>query len=238
MFHPPFQLRHKVKTQRYSIPGYPSLYLGSSLYICWEEMGRPPFDKVFSVRLETARPLRVLDFGYAPRIIADIIRPLVTTNAAVPTAPDLRLQAVTFWPLVAACSVRVLYRDEAFKPEYIIPQLLLQYVKEDTHNNNIDGIRYFSTHFGNPAGSLALASNFVLPVKTNGATGLCTTLRPLFRMTEPMSWQVALRMQLPPGNPPTATALVELLKGWPCQYTNTDFGAMEEGSSGMTATNL
>ncbi|MGG2305084.1 hypothetical protein ACE4Z6_27055, partial [Salmonella enterica] len=34
MFHIPFQLRGKVITQRYSIPGFPSLYLGTSLYVC------------------------------------------------------------------------------------------------------------------------------------------------------------------------------------------------------------
>lgn len=38
MFHIPFSERGKVSTQRFSIPGFPSLYLGRTLYICWEEM--------------------------------------------------------------------------------------------------------------------------------------------------------------------------------------------------------
>jgi len=41
MFHIPFELRHLVTTQRYSIPGFPTLYAGSSLYVCWLELGRP-----------------------------------------------------------------------------------------------------------------------------------------------------------------------------------------------------
>ena len=40
-FHIPFEKRGLVKTQRFSIPGFPSLYLGSSIYLCWEELNRP-----------------------------------------------------------------------------------------------------------------------------------------------------------------------------------------------------
>ena len=42
LFHIPISKRGIVKTQRYSIPGYPCLYLGKSIYGCWEEMRRPP----------------------------------------------------------------------------------------------------------------------------------------------------------------------------------------------------
>ncbi len=38
MFHIPFELRGMVAIQRYSIPGFPCLYLGSTLYGCWEEL--------------------------------------------------------------------------------------------------------------------------------------------------------------------------------------------------------
>ena len=41
MFHIPINNRRSVKTQRYSTPGFPCLYLGNSIYGCWEEMGRP-----------------------------------------------------------------------------------------------------------------------------------------------------------------------------------------------------
>jgi hypothetical protein len=50
LFHIPFQLRHKVTRQRYSIPGLPCLYLGGSLYICWEELRRPSFESIHVVR--------------------------------------------------------------------------------------------------------------------------------------------------------------------------------------------
>jgi len=47
------------------------------------------------------------------------------------------------WPLVLACSVKVKNIEDDFKPEYIIPQLLLQWVRE---RDDIDGISYQTTH--------------------------------------------------------------------------------------------
>lgn len=41
MFHIPFQYNHIVANERFSMSGFPSLYLGSSVYVCWEEMRRP-----------------------------------------------------------------------------------------------------------------------------------------------------------------------------------------------------
>ncbi len=35
LFHIPFEKIRQIKTQRYSSPGYPCLYLGVSLYGCW-----------------------------------------------------------------------------------------------------------------------------------------------------------------------------------------------------------
>ncbi len=37
IFHTPYNLRSKIVTWRYSIAGYPSLYLGTSLELCREE---------------------------------------------------------------------------------------------------------------------------------------------------------------------------------------------------------
>lgn len=42
VFHTPYNLRSKVSTCRYSIAGYPSLYLGTSLDLCREEIHLNP----------------------------------------------------------------------------------------------------------------------------------------------------------------------------------------------------
>ena len=48
MLHIPFNKRHIVKSERFSIPGLPCLYLGNSSYACWVEMGCPA-DHQFNV---------------------------------------------------------------------------------------------------------------------------------------------------------------------------------------------
>ena len=53
MFHIPYELRHKVTNQRYSVSGLPCLYLGSSTYLCWEELERPDYLKCNFVYLGT-----------------------------------------------------------------------------------------------------------------------------------------------------------------------------------------
>jgi hypothetical protein len=45
MFHIPFEKRQLVKDQRYSIHGIPSIYLGSSIYDCYLELGKPSLDE-------------------------------------------------------------------------------------------------------------------------------------------------------------------------------------------------
>lgn len=92
------------------------------------------------------------------------------------------------WPLIAACSIKVKNESDNFKPEYIIPQLLLQWVR---NNDEIDGIRYKSNNISTDEyfteGELY---NVVLPVKENNSEGICNHLRNLFETSEVVSWQL------------------------------------------------
>lgn len=72
LFHMPFELRHKVSSNRYSISGLPSLYLGGSLWACWEELQRPDFHSLQVVRFRYAEPITLLDFGFRPNIIGQL----------------------------------------------------------------------------------------------------------------------------------------------------------------------
>lgn len=66
IFHVPFEKRRLVGNQRYSIAGLPCLYLGSSIWICWEELGRPPLDSVWVSRFRIVKQASVLDFQFPP----------------------------------------------------------------------------------------------------------------------------------------------------------------------------
>ena len=76
MFHIPYELRHKVTNQRYSVSGLPCLYLGSSTYLCWEELERPDYLKCNFCLLRNYGPLWVFDLRIPPELssIEDIYR--------------------------------------------------------------------------------------------------------------------------------------------------------------------
>jgi hypothetical protein len=173
-FHIPFEQRGKVTSQRFSIPGFPSLYLGRTIYICWEELNRPNINEFHSVRLKLTSPIKYIDL--AP--------PFYEKNLY----QAKYYKYLMSWPLIFLCSIRVKNVKDIFKPEYIIPQLLLQWIRQ---NKEIDGIRYWSTHVNqNPINFKGEYYNVVLPVKENKERGLCNSLKEKFEITENVSWQL------------------------------------------------
>ncbi|MGE8206037.1 hypothetical protein ACQKP0_15955 [Heyndrickxia sp. NPDC080065] len=188
LFHIPFEKREMVNSQRYSIPGFPSLYLGNSVMVCWEEMGRPDLLKTQAVRLSTEkRKFSYIDLGYPPHIYNSILRDILFQKKKV--SEDLLHQTHDYlvcWPLIAACSIHVKNKEAPFKPEYIIPQLLLQWVR---NSNQFDCIRYFSVHTETNLDNHFLSFNYVFPVKSSNEKGYCKELIKLFKMTEPISTQ-------------------------------------------------
>ncbi|QYF82353.1 hypothetical protein KY492_26010 [Brevibacterium sp. PAMC21349] len=193
MFHIPFELRGLVSTQRYSIPGLPCLYLGSSAYICWEEMNKPDLN-VIQTSMFAIKPdsnMKFLDLGYPPDIVSEGFEEMLSKAYGSDNWSNLINSIkgyVVIWPLIAACSIKVTNKNDAFKPEYIIPQLLLQWVRI---TKNYDGIIYFSV-----ASKLLTRSNFhlylnyAIPVKTKGLNGHCETLKESFWVTDAVPWQV------------------------------------------------
>ena len=178
LFHIPFSKQGKVETQRYSASGLPCLYLGSSLYGCWEEMKRPALQNCMFSRCESTKEFSCIDL-----VIPD----------ALDSDKELRKLLVTI-PLIIACSIKVGkdHEDDVFKPEYIMPQTLLQIVsmydegnKQMNRTDGIIGIRYKSvcqnTWFGFPDSKF---DNVVIPAKSYGQEydqRLCD----IFKMTKP-----------------------------------------------------
>lgn len=139
MWHIPFYLRGKVNTERFSFPGLPCLYFGSSTYSCWIEMDRPSFSEFQIARFETtelAKTVYVLDIS----VLANKVEKLVHDNVI-----ELE-EYILIWPIIAMCSFHVLNRDSVFKPEYIFPQFLMEYVSSKVITDKIVvGIKYAST---------------------------------------------------------------------------------------------
>ena len=186
LFHIPFEKRHLVKSQRYSISGLPSLYLGDSVWLCWEELGRPPFESLQISRFAQSphSSLRILNFALRPGFISDLVDTALHSEGGFPEAI---VAYGTCWPLIAASSAKVLHSLSPFIPEYIIPQLLLQWIRNES---DFDGVCYFSTRTAQYLSPATPATNYVFPVKTKSAVGLCQELTRRFELTTPMAWPI------------------------------------------------
>ena len=189
VFHVPFEARHMVATYRYSIPGLPCLYLGGSAYVCWEEFSRPALDSLHLARFKPAAgcTLQLLDFGWRPAQMAALINSgQYRTQLSGPSdASDLVVAHAVCWPLLAACSIKVRHPGAHFKQEYVIPQLVLQWLTNETQ---IDGVRYFSTKASRYFPDPMTVSNFAFPVRTTKASGYCDHLRSRFELGNPVCW--------------------------------------------------
>lgn len=227
MFHIPFELRSLVTTQRFSIPGLPSIYLGSTMYVCWEEMNRPNFKNVKASLYRKKDNLAIVDLGLHPLYM---IKYLGDQNEKDPAdAVNELIVYLILWPLIAASSVKVNNREHPFKPEYIIPQLLLQYV---TRSEKIDGIRYLSVQTSPKPQNFWLYHNYVFPAKTLSPKGYCNKLNQLFSLTPGVSWQIfeihKTASGLPSGEGPLHNYRLNFDPHTPpINYGQTDFGRFE-----------
>jgi hypothetical protein len=96
---------------------------------------------------------------------------------------------VKTWPIIAACSIKVSNDEDTFKPEYIIPQLLLQWV--NNNQETVDGLIYNSTHIENKKLTTeGEVFNVVVPVRENKDKGHCKYLMERFESTETISKQL------------------------------------------------
>lgn len=205
IFHIPFNQRHLVRAQRYSVAGLPCLYLGTSLYICWREMDKPDFDKLyissFITDKEDDKSLLLnlsADFLYKTRLF------LKRKNAPKPIekySTSTMLSYLALWPLILACNYLKKHNDASFIQEYIIPYLLMQWISRDINNNNIIGIAYRSTKL--PANTDSRKGiNVVLPPKARyediKGYDFCPVLSDKFKFTPPVSWQVLKTLEYVP----------------------------------------
>lgn len=127
MFHIRFDKRHLVINNRFSVDGIPSLYLGESTYICWEEMGCPNFDTCNISMYINEKPLSVINLA--------------------PIMESFDIEKILKYPLAYVCSLGANHHDAPFKEEYVIPQILMQCLLIHNKSNpdaSCLGIRYLS----------------------------------------------------------------------------------------------
>ena len=179
LFHIPFNMRGLVKTQRYSTPGYPCLYLGESIYGCWEEMRRPPM--------------------YAPAVSRFVnMNKVWFLNLTIPSVDQIKeTRFLKLLPLIIACMVRVAHDDHTYKPEYIVSQLLIEWVLRQRayfkkNGYDVHGVMYTSTHRGTDFDfPVEKAINYAIPVfNINKTSGYCKELSNCYHLTAPTTNEI------------------------------------------------
>ncbi|MDX1525893.1 MAG: hypothetical protein R3273_06600 [Pseudidiomarina maritima] len=191
IFHVPFELRHSVSMQRYSVNGLPSLYLSRSLYACWQEVGRPELDKLYVSRLQVNSDaiddFDVLNLAFSLELIANNKKKNSLFDES-PTNEEM-LSYLTIFPLVLACSYTRKNSFAEFNEEYIVPNLMLQWIVKNSDKTH--GIAYFSTKTKQLRHS-EYGISFVFPpiVDTVKVEGFCPILSNRFLLTKPVSWQI------------------------------------------------
>lgn len=214
MFHIPFDKRYLVGNQRFSISGLPCLYLGGSPYVCWEELGRPDYQKCNHSGFKTNEEVCVYDFCL-PKELKSLF--------------DVRRAS-----LILACSIPA-DAKHVFKDEYIFPQCVFQAIIEKHYNNGeyfnedcIFGIRYYSTHY--LKGEMDMFSfdedndeamsrivNYIFPSISEGYSGLSKYLLRAFEYTAPISYMHMSIKDTSFG-----------IGGFDDEYVSSSFGAIED----------
>ncbi|MFH7010520.1 hypothetical protein ACHRV5_01540 [Flavobacterium sp. FlaQc-52] len=223
LFHIKFELRHIVSTNRYSVPGFPALYLGDCTYTCWEEFGQHKLRDLFFSRFINTKELKIIQIEK----IEDLLEKLEGGNENQNILNILSY--FVLFPLTIACSIKVQFPFANFKPEYIIPQLLLQYISK---NPKIDGLKFPSTRIDYSKLSQIKGYNYVFPVKTVAKTGFCKVLSKTFHCTEPTSLELEEIINNPIGISHSSGPIhdgreIELINGIKSKYSRTSFGKIE-----------
>lgn len=170
LFHIPLSKRAYSNNERFSLVGFPSLYLSTMLPLAWQECGYPQkyyyseYQYKYSVDLNSGKrelenELKFL-LLYSPNEIAIWGTSVKYNNFA------LWLEVITrylkTYPLILACSFVNQSGKVPYKQEYIIPQMLMQWIQRNS--SKIQGIEYFTCVDTSMWTSEWCAYNIVIPV--------------------------------------------------------------------------
>lgn len=149
LFHVPFDKRSYCGSYRYSIPGYPSLYLAKTLDIAKLETGIQMGDTYYAACFRPKRELHFIDLAL---------------TQSFETIWE-RYSLLVFYPLIMACGLKVRIPNAPFKPEYALPQVMAQVFRLHMKEGAFDGFSYISTKEDKPDFMDVNMRNFVLWIK-------------------------------------------------------------------------
>jgi hypothetical protein len=156
-------------------------------------MGKPDLNSLYlsqykMASFESSKSVKFLNFAYSLETLKHNheIETLFEEDA---DSFNLQKAYLVFFPLLLACSYNRAHDSASFHAEYIIPNLLLQWINKE--KSQVKGISYFSTkskqlrHHG-------IGINFVFPpdTVTPQNKGHCSFLKENFQLSKAISWQL------------------------------------------------
>lgn len=133
-WHIPFNLRNKAYIGRYSMDGYPCLYLADTPETCDAELGNLKDNKNRWVSMFDVQDIFLYDLR-------------IPTNQNINDAVEFDIfQMLVCYPLILLCSCKK--QNDGFNEEYYIPQLLFHHVIVNGNRGiRMGGIAYSSTQY-------------------------------------------------------------------------------------------
>ena len=184
LFHIPCNKNYLVGTERYSMPGHPCLYLASQAELCCYECGKPDNFAIsrFDIPQSENEYMKFIDFSEKLMPLMHSFFCWFHNEEDIEQVRKYLLKYICTYPLRAACSIVVEHPGSRFIEEYIIPQLLLQWVLND---EDFDGIRYESCSSSEDVKSMG-GHNIVLVTNDYDEDGYDVNLRRKIKVGAPM----------------------------------------------------
>lgn len=184
LFHIPSNKNYLVGTERYSMPGHPCLYLASQEVLTYYECGMPDKFAIskFDIPQCEENYMKFIDFSEKLIPLANSFFCWFSNEKDKEKVRLYLLKHICTYPLRASCSLVAEHPGSKFIEEYIMPQLLLQWVIND---EDIDGIRYESCKSSDKVKSLR-GHNLVLVTKHFDKDGYDEKLRANIKVGTPM----------------------------------------------------
>jgi hypothetical protein len=193
LFHLPFEQRWRSRGYRFSIAGYPSLYAASSLQLAlFESRGSRWSRDLYAAKLQAIPrvspdvPIRSVRFLDLRNKIESFRRRYARPG---PYSGEI-MGFLVRWPLIMATSVPTGHPASAgpgFHEEYVLPQLLLEWVNNVRgRTHKITGIAFSSSRTEAAALTRAGHYNIVAPAEAPAAAGWCTVRTRQFEISRPV----------------------------------------------------
>lgn len=169
LFHIPLSKRAYSNNERFSLVGFPSLYLSTMLPLAWQECGYPQkyyyseYQYKYSRDRNSGKRLLENEFKflllYSPSEIANWGMSIKYSNFVLWL--EVIKRYLKTYPLILACSFVNQSGKVPYKQEYIIPQMLMQWVQRNS--SKVQGIEYFTCVDISMRTSEWCAYNIVIP---------------------------------------------------------------------------